>query len=191
MQSYLTNRLINIDLPFPLQDPVFQTAGALAELTRTLKSTGSFWKPRCVPPHSLADTNLSTPAKSELSLRGKFTAYFMWNLLPMQFPLEIWPIVHNQYFHKRIPVQLSHLCVENLPVILIRELIMIIYCSHSQSLQNVKLSGNLPISHSMPNFVALFILFLLHRKYTQDILHFKVLDYWSIMIETHWRRSTM
>ena len=45
---------------------------------------------------------------------------------------------------------------------------MIIYCSHSQSLPNVKLSGNLPISHSMPNFVALFILFLLHRKYTQD-----------------------
>ena len=55
-------------------------------------------------------------------------------------------------------------------MILIRELIMIIYYSHSQSLPNVKLSETLPISHSIPIFVALFIPFLLENIH--KILHF-------------------
>jgi len=72
---------------------------------------------------------------------------------------------------KITPVQLSHLCVENLPVILIWELIMVIYCSHSQRLPNVlaQLGETLPISHSLPIFVSLFILFLLENIH--KILH--------------------
>merc|ERR1711990_746120 len=55
--------------------PVLPPAGNLAELKRSQWSPGSFWKPRCTR-LSLADTTLSTLAKSEINLSGKFSAYF-------------------------------------------------------------------------------------------------------------------
>ena len=80
------NQALVIDWPIglstisPIQVPVLPPAGNLAELKRSQWSPGSFWKPRCTR-LSLADTTLSTLAKSEINLSGKFSAYFTWSLL--------------------------------------------------------------------------------------------------------------
>ena len=81
--------LLQFQLTFPHRTQCFNQLGTQRSLKGlccgALEASGSLAASHL----SLADTNLSTPAKSELSLRGKFTAYFRWNLrIPCIFHLR-------------------------------------------------------------------------------------------------------